>query len=244
MNGGSEARYRMFEFAAKMALYLGTLGLVIGFIVLERDASRTVKQAQASLLQLQIDEEATSSNLNAALIQLGLTLDQTQQASREQRIYWKQTSESTRDTMHDLQVVAANAIIFLNQLDSNVNDNLLPQATNSLVAMEVHVNTLTTTIAASMGRLLDQSEPVMSNLAVASKGAADAMSSPELTEAVKRIDQAALEANESLVNVHRITSDVAEAVHRETRPASFLMRTFQTALGLTVKAATIAAGVK
>jgi hypothetical protein len=97
------------------------------------EARQAVTHADALISQETSDLHGSAQNLNAVLIQLGLTSDEARRAATEQRAYWNTLGKLSVD--------------FVQRTDHNINDQLLPAA--SLLLTTTADNEQTLTVAAN-----------------------------------------------------------------------------------------------
>lgn len=221
-------------------LVLALLGLAIWIALLVagtlKDLRTLVQHSDAAVVEAQRRVVDTSQNLNGLIIQLGLTSDQIHQAAIEQR---KLTAETTRKTNEALD--RANTLIA--NLDSNINEKLLPEATRTVSKLSGSADGLTK-LAADVSATVKALEPTLENLAVASKGAADRMNDPSLQKTLENIERGTKGLAESSENLSAMTADARVALHKALKPANLIWSGFKFIAQWTVNALQAKAGVK
>jgi hypothetical protein len=196
-----------------LVLLGGCVWLAGELALASRAARGALEQSRAALAEAQERLAHTSQNANGVLIQLGLAADQWAGASREQRTYWRRTAAETQAAMQELRLAAGQ-----------MNQELLPRLAAFLDANDSRLDLLAGEAVFALRQSTDNLEPVLEGLARAASAAADRMNDPALAETVEQTRIAATHLAASSAHVEQATSDLAQAIHRVTRPVSWLKR--------------------
>ena len=160
----------------------------------------------------------TSQNTNALLIQLGLTADELRRAAQTQTRYWDETGKKTAEIATELQGAS-----------TQLNKEILPRTEVLLADSDAE---LLGVGSRAQGVLLS-SDKAIAELQDFSAQAVAVVSDPSLKQTETEFARAATATADSAENVRKATGDLAQAIHRETRPVSFAVKTAEFLIGNT-----------
>jgi hypothetical protein len=157
------------------------------------EARQTVIDADSLVLQEKLELHYTSQNVNAALLQIGLTTDEARRAAMEQRLYWNQLGKLSVD--------------FLSRTDRNINDQLLPAAA-----------LLLTTTADSEQQLTASADITLGNLGHSADVFTMRLNDSRLDEMVTNWNETSLHVVGMTANAELVTDDAEHEVHKLVYP--------------------------
>lgn len=178
-------------------------------------------RADALVAQEQADLHGAAQNLNASLIQLGLTLDQARRASVEERGYWQKTARESAQTVRAVRQL-------VDRTDRSLNDQVLPAAMSTTVDMDHQVQQLSPALAA-----LTQFE----------RDADRQVANPDITATLHSLALASSNTAQASAAVNAAAGDVSRRVHQLTRPAPLAKRIGLGVLDVAAKLGAIFGGL-
>jgi len=158
----------------------------------------TLQRVAEAVVEMRAEVHGTSQNLNADLIQLGLTLDQVRQASLEERSYWQKTAKESAATVRAVRQL-------VDRTDRSLNDQLVPQASTSLGNLDEQV-----------GRL----GPAVEELAKLERDADRQVNQPAIDATLGHVEETTAHLAETTKHLDAASADAEKYVHRITKPVS------------------------
>lgn len=186
---------------------IGTLIALALFLLELRQVAKGVEAETAALQKVTVDADAAvldiqgqvtgvRQNLNAVLIQLGLTADEARRASIEQRTYWKQ--------------IGAESVIAVRHADG-----LIVAATDTINRTGDDLHGVTTGVQFDLQTL----DKVLLDLeAVAANADRNLANNPDLPRALKSAADGMEQINRTTANLEQTSADVRDRVHALTHP--------------------------
>lgn len=185
--------------------------LGIGLVSLK--IAKLADQATSSLVQTQQDLQkvsdeihGTSQNLNAVLIQLGLTADQARLASMEQRAYWRKNSLETHQVLASVKRTVDDADLGL-QVLVVAADKQLNGTGEKLQSSLLHLGN----VADDMDRLMLHTDQTLYQAGPSVQATLDN---------VQKTSASLAAASDSIAGASK---DIEVKVHQLTRPAKWWM---------------------
>lgn len=148
------------------------------------------------------DLHGTSQNLNAVLIQAGLTSDEVRRAATEQRTYWAKNSVETHRLLSDLDSAAKHA-------DAVISTNGWLLAGNQV----------------RVGKTLDQAKNLTEDLdrTVNHVNSDLYQQDTQITALVENLTKTAGHVEAASGSLQSASKDISDRVHDLTRPAKWYM---------------------
>src|SRR5690348_11256891 len=185
-----------------------------------------------ALVQLRLTEQKFADSaivMGGAARDMELTLRKEQDAAGTQIAATTDTLRQAQKDLADLDVM----IVKLNGTTdalSHAGDSLQAAgiaATNAITEQQAHLATLEQQAGTNLQTLNSEERqiaPILDNTQQATAAAARLLADPANLDSLHQADAALDQAHQSLANVNHATADLAAAIHRETRPASFTVR--------------------
>jgi hypothetical protein len=181
-------------------LFLASATVVV--LVLGGDLHRTMIDADSLIVREVADLHGTAQNVNAVLLQAGLTADEARRAATEQRTYWRQTAQQTDH--------------LITEADKNLNQAIFP-ATAALIKesdawlQETANDAQTLTVAANTG---------FDSITHDADALHERLADPQISELLGRFNVLALHLDNISDNAEAMSGDMRLAVHRMAAPPS------------------------
>lgn len=195
---------------------------------------------------------ATDKQLNATLLDVSRFTEDATGVTAEVRKTLKASQDSSRQVAANSALAtqqAAAAIGALDDLvrhtDAQINGSLLPQLTAAVSQQNANLTAVAARINTSLDGLTRSEaelQPILTSVAQASAAAAKLSQDPAIEDAVKNLDATSASAASTAKHVDAATADLAAAIHRETRPASFTVKVAGWILNSAAKAGSVLAG--
>lgn len=205
--GDGELSMSIKSIGKVLLLFLTLTGIVCGIelATLVHDLDRSVRTTSTNVQTL-LD--------NAAKIEVGATatLAEVTSASREQRVYWQKTAQETSKTVRAVRQL-------IDRTDRSLNDSLIPQ-------LQLNASTVSDQTRSTLASLEDESLALQD----ATKALNTQVSNPDVASSLSNLASSSAELKSSMANVSHATADLAAAIHRETRPASWTVKTIGFAI--------------
>lgn len=201
-----------------------------------RDAAVIAFLAVASVALWQIRAKALLDldDVHHATLEIGLTAENVRKAS----LAWQQAStaqsaaasaaeQRLNANLRELQLLIART-------DASINGDIAPRLARAATALERSIDEQNSSLEgveadASKGiaSLTDQANalaPVIANLAATSANTAKLTADPAIAASLYSLQSSAADLAATSSNAARASGDLADAIHRETRPASFTVK--------------------
>lgn len=174
-------------------------------------ANTVLSQTQQDLSKLSSDLHGTSQNLNAVLIQAGLTADEARRAAMEQRRYWAKNSAETHEVLVKLKETVADVDQIARDVDVQVESNgqTLQSSLDQIGRVANDTDQLVSKLDSSLTLAQPQFQTTLDNLALTSQHISAASDSVQLA-----------------------SKDIQVKVHQLTRPAKWWMSVGEKVLSL------------
>ena len=168
---------------------------------------------QQDLSKLSDDLHGTSQNLNALLIQAGLTADQARLAAQEQRAYWAKNSLET----HKLLTHADEMVKHLDQISVIVGMDLHEQVSRNGAGLTANLVDLQTGIR-NISNAADDLDRTVLHL-----NSSMYQADPFVTATLTNLNVTSANISSTSENVAATSKDIRDKVHQLTRPAKWYM---------------------
>jgi methyl-accepting chemotaxis protein len=201
-------------------LSLSTILLTAGLLSLGYKVAKTLDKLDTSLSQTQQDIHrlsddlhGTSQNLNAALIQIGLTSDEARRAAIEQRAYWAKNSAETHTLL------------------ANLNDTVTT-AKGALVVLTMDAHAQINTNGGALTASLDQMRTGLLNVSNAAEDVDRTVlhinsslyqAGPDVQSTLDNLNKTSENVANATKSISLASNDIQVKVHQLTRPAKWWM---------------------
>lgn len=186
---------------------LGGSALILAAIAVLAVIGKLAWDVDESVRRTQPQVASTLYALNIAVIHADATIEKLRDAADTQTAYWNKSAAESAKTVRAVRQL-------IDRTDRSLNDKLIPNLdadANSVgTASQADLAQLSTTIT-SLNRVVQDLDTQVNDPAIRASLDNTAASTAELRA--------------TMGDVHRATGDLAEAVHRETRPASWTVKT-------------------
>lgn len=195
---------------------------------------------------------STTSQLRATLLDVSRLTQDATGVTGEIRKTLKASQDSSRQVALNSAAAtkqAAAAVASLDTLvrhtDDQVNGHLLPLLESTISTQNTNFTGVSRELEASLGQLEqreEQLDPVLKNAAQATANLARVSADPSIPETLAHLDSASAGMADTAKSAADASRDLAEAIHRETRPASFTVKVAGWIVDGVSKAASVLAG--
>lgn len=161
--------------------------------------------------------ESNSQHINRVLVQWGGVMTVMRRAALAQETNADATGKNVAETTHQAALLIADSRVAVAKL----NNDVLPQLTASLAHTDEDMAKVATEAAKTLQGLSERAGPVLDNAALATKNLAELTGDPAFRETAKNMQAASASLAGTSANVDATSKDVAEVVHRMTRPKAW-----------------------
>lgn len=170
-----------------------------------------LNHVQKSVIALKGDIALMADSSTKTLDAATKAVNKVEQASEEQRLYWKVISHDTARTIESANTLIQNT-------DARLNQGLLPQMTASLRTSSESFALVARQTSDTIQHLDSGLSPVLSSSLAASHSLNNLAADPNLILTLRNLREAAEHANTTLFNAESATQDVSTAIHDLTHP--------------------------
>lgn len=195
---------------------------------------------------------STDKQLNATLLDVSRMTQDATGVTAELRKTLKASQDSSRQVAANSALAtqqAAAAIASLNDLvrhtDAQINGKLLPDLSATIEQQNGNLTAVSGELRTSLAGLTQteaELDPVLANAAAVTANLAKVSADPSIPATLKNLDVASAGMASTAQSAAKASADLAEAVHRETRPASFTVKVAGFILDGVSKAGSVLAG--
>ncbi len=152
------------------------------------------------------------NDADKAAVNINSTATVVHNAAQAQASYWPKELQETQKV-----TAAAKELIVRTNLSLNGGGSIsgvLPQLTDAIRAGAMDVSST----SKALNGTIEQTQTILANLLVASKGAADTMSDPDIPATLKEVRLTSEHVAGTTANLDSTSHDIQQFVHRETAP--------------------------
>lgn len=190
----------------KLCLMLGLISVILLTCRLLFRLNTTLSQTQADIQQASEELHGTSQNLNAFLIQAGLTADEARRAAIEQRAYWRRNSAET----HEVLINANKLLVNLDKVAVVDGMELYDVIGKTGEGLNQNLTSLNHSIL-TIGNAADDLDRVLLH------------SDQMLYQSGDQVQQTMQNVSDATKSLANASKDVEVKVHQLTRPAKWWM---------------------
>jgi ABC-type transporter Mla subunit MlaD len=192
----------------------------------------TLSQTQQDLAQLSDDLHGTSQNLNAALIQIGLTSDQARLAAMEQRAYWAKNSAETHVLLTTLNTTVEHADGMLVAIGMDADRQVVANGqmlSEDLFQMKRGLTEATGTIA-DLDKVVKRADTSMT------------AAGPDMQATLNNLAKTSANVNDATKSISLASKDIQVKVHQLTSPVKWWMTVGKAVISMGADAGSYIAG--
>jgi len=197
---------------AKVASLAALSFFLLSLSVLCWEATGLVRESRALVSESQKRVSDTSSNLNALLIQMGLTADNLRRssesweaASQEQRVYFGKATKKMEYVLSEAE-----------QTLIDVRTQTLPRINSAIEANDLRTQVVLDETATAIREM----QPAIEHLSLAAENAAKVAGDPNIPATLAHVEKTSEHVEETAENIKKTTAHIEQRVAQATKPAS------------------------